>query len=60
MKEFQPMRPSRVFTLAAWVLVGSACTRAAYESFIAETLPNEQSYVWGLRAWHADELWVLA
>ena len=52
------MRPSRVFTLAAWVLVGFACTRATHESYIAETLPNEQSYIWGLRAWHADELWV--
>jgi hypothetical protein len=42
----------------AGLLVGSACTRAAYESYIAETLPHTQSYVWGLRAWHADEWWV--
>ena len=52
------MRPFGVFTLAAWSLLGSACARAAYELVVAEPLPNDQSYVWEVRAWHADELWV--
>jgi hypothetical protein len=52
------MQPLRVLAITACVLIGSACTRAVYESFVTETLPEDQSYVWGLRAWHADELWV--
>jgi hypothetical protein len=52
------MGVSRVFGLAGWAVVVSACVPAAHESYVAEALPNNQSYVWGLRAWHADELWV--
>ena len=52
------MRPSRSFSLAACTLLGVSCAQPAYEFFISEPLPNDQSYVWGVRAWHADELWV--
>ena len=52
------MRPLRVFAMTTCVLIGSACTRVAYEPFVTEALPDDQSYVWGLRAWHAEELWV--
>lgn len=47
-------------SLAATCLLTVACAPRVEELGLEEPLTGDLSYVWSVRAWHADELWIPA
>ena len=52
------LHPSLALSLGTLAILAPACARRAYETGIEVPISNGQWYLWNLRAWYTNDLWV--
>ena len=54
------LQPLLALSLGTSAILATACARRAYETGIAVPIGDGQNYLWNLRAWYTNDLWVPA